>query len=148
MGRVELTRCHFERNENGSLATNGPSVERSIDRCSLAENGAGDGRTHAAYAGTIGRLTVMSSYFAKSPVGHPLKSHALAAVLMYCRLSAEDSTSCDELAILNGGTGVVMGCLIQQGPRSEGVTTISKGVEGYRRPRNEPHLPFNTIVND
>jgi hypothetical protein len=41
-----------------------------------------------------------------------------------------------------------MGCLIQQGPRSENAAIISFGAEGYRWPRNELQISYCTLVND
>lgn len=147
-GRLELAGCHFEDNENGILTGNDQEIELAIDRCSFVENGAGDGRSHNLYAGAIGRLTVRSSYFARARVGHLFKSRARENLVAYCRLSGEDGSSSYELEFPNGGVAQVLGCLIQQGPQSENPTIVSYGVEGYRWPRNELQLAFNTIVND
>ena len=147
-GHLEIAGCHFEDNENGVLTNNDSAIELSIDRCSFVENGAGDGQSHNLYAGLIGRLTVSSSYFARSRVGHLLKSRARESLVAYSRFSGEDGTSSYELEFPNGGTVHVMSCLIQQGPRSENATIVSCGAEGYRWPRTEVHLVFNTIVNN
>lgn len=147
-GRLEVARCHFEDNENGILTANDSSVELSIDRTSFVDNGAGDGRSHNLYAGTIGRLVVSSSYFARSRVGHLLKSRARETLLMYSRLSGENGTSSYELEFPNGGLAVVLGCLIQQGPRSQNATIVSYGAEGYRWPRNDLQIAYSTLVND
>ena len=147
-GQLQISGCHFEGNENGILTGNDDGIELEIDRSSFVANGAGDGLSHNLYAGAIGRLTVSASYFARSHVGHLLKSRARESLIVYCRLSGEDGTSSYELEFPNGGVARVMGCLIQQGPRSENATIISYGAEGYRWPRNELQLTFNTIVND
>jgi hypothetical protein len=147
-GRLEVARCHFEDNENGILTSNDPNVELSVDRSSFVDNGAGDGQSHNLYAGSIGRLSVTSSYFARSRVGHLLKSRARESHLMYCRLSGESGSSSYELEFPSGGVAVVMGCLIQQGLRSENATIISFGAEGYRWPRNDLQIGYCTLVND
>jgi hypothetical protein len=147
-GRLEIAGCHFEDNENGVLTNNDDAIELSIDRCTFVENGAGDGQSHNLYAGAIGRLNVSSSYFARSRVGHLLKSRARESLVVYSRFSGEDGTSSYELEFPNGGTVHVMGCLVQQGPRSENATIVSCGAEGYRWPLTEIHLAFNTIVNN
>jgi hypothetical protein len=147
-GRLELAGCHFEENENGLLSGNDERIELSIDRCSFAANGAGDGRSHNLYVGAIGKLDVSSSYFARARVGHLFKSRARENRVVYCRLAGEDGTSSYELEFPNGGLVHVLGCLIQQGPKSENATIISYGAEGYRWSRNELQLAFNTIVND
>lgn len=147
-GRLQVSGCHFEGNENGILTGRGEQIELEIDRSSFVANGAGDGQSHNLYAGAIGRLTVSASYFARSRVGHLLKSRARENLILYCRLTGEDGTSSYELEFPNGGVARVMGCLIQQGPRSENSTIISYGAEGYRWTSNEIQLTFNTIVND
>lgn len=147
-GRLELSGCHFEENENGLLAGNDERAELSIDRCSFIANGAGDGKSHNLYVGAIGKLDVSSSYFARARVGHLFKSRARENRLVYCRLTGEDGTSSYELEFPNGGVVEVLGCLIQQGPKSENATIISYGAEGYRWSRNELQMAFNTIVND
>jgi len=147
-GRLELAGCHFERNENGVLAGNDERIELVVDRCSFIENGAGDGRSHNLYVGAIGKLEVTSSYFARARVGHLFKSRARESRVVYCRLTGEDGTSSYELEFPNGGVVQVLGCIIQQGPKSENATIVSYGAEGYRWPRNEFQMTFNTIVND
>ena len=147
-GRLEVARCHFEDNENGILTSNDLSVELSVARCSFVDNGAGDGQSHNLYAGNIGKLSITSSYFARSRVGHLLKSRARETHVMYCRLSGESGTSSYELEFPSGGVAVVMGCLIQQGLRSENATIISYGAEGYRWPRNDLQISYCTLVND
>jgi hypothetical protein len=147
-GRLELANCHFEDNENGILTANRAGIELFIDRCSFVENGAGDGQSHNLYVGAIERLVVTSSYFARARVGHLLKSRARENYIAYCRLSGEEGTPSYELEFPNGGVARVMGCLIQQGSRTENPTIISFGAEGYRSTSNELQLTFNTIVND
>jgi len=147
-GQLQINGCHFEGNQNGILTGGGEQIELEIDRSSFVANGAGDGQSHNLYAGAIGRLSVSASYFARSQVGHLLKSRARESLIVYSRLTGEDGTSSYELDFPNGGVARVMGCLIQQGPRSENSTIISYGAEGYRWPSNELQLTFNTIVND
>lgn len=147
-GLLELAGCHFENNENGLLAGNNDGIELAVDRCTFVGNGAGDGQSHNLYAGAIRKLTVRASYFASARVGHLLKSRAMENHLLYCRLSGEHGTASYELEFPNGGLTRVLGCVIQQGPKSENPTIVSYGTEGYRWPNNELRLTFNTIVND
>lgn len=147
-GSLSLTSCHFEDNENGVLTSNGDAIQLAIDRCSFVANGAGDGQSHNLYVGAIGKLVVGSSYFARAHVGHLFKSRARDNSVTYCRLSGEDGSCSYELEFPNGGLVRVLGCLIQQGPRTENETIVSYGAEGYRWPSNELQLTFNTIVNN
>ncbi len=124
-------------------------IELFIDRCSFVENGAGDGQVHIFYdVGAIEKLVVSSSYFARARVGHLFKSRARENLVSYCRLSDEDGTASYELEFPSGGVAKVMGCLIQQGPRTENETIISYGAEGYRWSNNVLELTFNTIINE
>ena len=147
-GSLRLSGCHFEDNENGILTSNGDAIQLAIDRCSFVANGAGDGQSHNLYVGAIGQLTVGSSYFARAHIGHLFKSRARESVVEYCRLTGEDGACSYELEFPNGGVVRVLGCLIQQGPRTENETVVSYGAEGYRWPNNELQLTFNTLVND
>ncbi len=147
-GSLHIAGCHFEDNENGILTGNDDGIQVVIDRCSFVANGAGDGLSHDLYVGAIGKLTVGSSYFARARVGHLFKSRARENIVTYCRLSGEDGSSSYELEFPNGGAARVIGCLIQQGPRSENEAIVSYGAEGYRWPSNDLQLTFNTIVND
>jgi hypothetical protein len=147
-GPIRVSGCVFEDNESGILAGNDPEMEIDIENCAFAENGAGDGASHNLYAGTIARLSVTGSYFARARVGHLLKSRARENHVSYCRLSGEGGTGSYELAFPNGGNVLALGNLIQQGPRSETATMVSYGAEGYRGGPDELTLAFNTIVND
>ena len=147
-GRLEIVACRFEGNESGVLTNNDDGIELTIDRCSFVENGAGDGQSHNLYAGAIGRLTVTASYFARARVGHLLKSRAGENRIAWCRFSGEDSTGSYEIEFPNGGIAEIIGCLIQQGRRSQNPTMIAFGAEGYRRPGNELRITFSTIVNE
>lgn len=147
-GRLAVRGCHFQDNENGILTSNDPASELHITDSEFIQNGAGDGQSHNLYVGLIGKLTVTGCYFARARVGHLLKSRARDSVIMYSRLTGEDGTSSYELEFPSGGRAVVLGCLIQQGPRSENSTILSYGAEGHGWERNELLVSFSTIVND
>lgn len=147
-GQLRVEHCRFEDNENGILTSNDVASELHVVDSEFVDNGAGDGQSHNLYVGAIGRLTVVGSYFARARVGHLLKSRARDSVIAFSRLSGEDGTASYELEFPSGGRASVIGCLIQQGPRSENSTIISYGAEGYRWEFNELRLSFCTIVND
>jgi hypothetical protein len=147
-GRLSIAGCRFEDNENGVLTGNNQGIELTVDGCTFIDNGAGDGQSHNLYAGAIGRLTVIGSYFARARVGHLLKSRARESLISYCRLSGEDGTSSYELEFPSGGRARVVGCLIQQGRATRNATIVSFGAEGYRWDVNELSLGFCTLVND
>jgi len=146
--RLTVNRCRFEDNENGILTSNDPASELHVFDSEFARNGAGDGQSHNLYVGAIDKLTVTGCYLTHSKVGHLLKSRARESVVSYSRLSGEEGTSSYELEFPSGGRASVLGCLVQQGPKSENSAIISFGAEGYRWERNELQVSFSTIVND
>jgi hypothetical protein len=146
--RVKVTRCRFEDNENGILTANDPSGELELIDSEFVQNGAGDGQSHNVYVGTIASLRVSGCYFARASVGHLLKSRARESYISYSRLSGEEGTSSYELEFPSGGRAIVIGCLIQQGPKTENSTIVSCGSEGYRWQQNELLISFCTIINE
>jgi hypothetical protein len=147
-GPLSISDCMFVDNENGILAGNDKSIEIAIENSTFDGNGHPDGSAHNLYVGTIARLAVTGCLFARSRIGHLLKSRAEVNMVRYCRLSGEDGTSSYELEFPNGGRATVLGNLIQQGPASENSSIVSYGAEGYRWPDNTLLMAYNTIVND
>lgn len=147
-GSLTVENCRFEDNENGILTSNDVASELHVIDSAFTDNGAGDGQSHNLYVGAIGRLTVIGSYFARARVGHLLKTRARESVIAYSRLSGEDGTSSYELEFPSGGRARVIGCLIQQGARTQNATIISYGAERYRWELNDLKISFCTIVND
>lgn len=146
--RLVVRGCIFEDNENGILTSNDAASELHVIDSQFFGNGAGDGQSHNLYVGTIGKLTVTGCYSARSKVGHLLKSRAKENLIAYSRLTGEDGTSSYELEFPSGGLAVVIGCLIQQGPKSENSAIVSYGAEGKNWGRNELNISYSTIVND
>jgi hypothetical protein len=147
-GPLTVSRCLFADNENGILAGSLDSLEIAIDSSTFERNGHPSGSAHNLYVGAIARLDVEGCLFARSRVGHLLKSRARVNNIRYSRLTCEEGNSSYELELPNGGQAVVVGNLIQQGAASENSTLISFGAEGYRWPTNTLLMSFNTIVND
>ncbi len=145
---LTVSGCLFADNENGILAGNTPTMSIAIDSTVFNGNGNDEGSAHNLYVGTVDRLSVEGCWFARSRVGHLLKSRARVNTVQYCRLTGEDGTSSYELEFANGGQAVVIGNVIQQGPASENQTIVSYGAEGYRWPENNLVMAFNTVVND
>lgn len=146
--RLTVNRCSFQDNENGILTSNDAASELRLIDSEFIDNGGGDGLTHNIYVGAIDKLTVTGCYSARARVGHLLKSRARESLIAYSRLSGEDGTSSYELDFPSGGRAMVIGCLIQQGSKSENSTIISYGTEGYRWKENQLVVTFSTLVND
>jgi hypothetical protein len=145
---LTVSGCVFADNENGILAGNIPTMSIAIDTSIFDGNGNEEGSAHNLYVGTVDSLSVEGCWFARSRVGHLLKSRARMNAVQYCRLTGEDGTSSYELEFANGGQAVVVGNVIQQGAASENQTIVSYGAEGYRWPQNNLVMAFNTVVND
>ena len=147
-GPLTIAGCAFIDNENGILAGNLKTLEIVLENSIFEGNGHSNGSAHNVYVGTIARLDAVGCLFARSHIGHLLKSRAELNTIRYCRLTGEDGTSSYELEFPNGGRATVLGNLIQQGPRSENSTIVSYGAERYRWPDNALYLAYNTVVND
>lgn len=147
-GPLTVSNCVFADNENGILTGNLTGNEIAIDNSSFEGNGNAEGQAHNLYVGTIARLQVVGCYFARSQVGHLLKSRAMVNTILYNRLTCEDGTSSYELEFPNGGEALVLGNLIQQGAASENMAIVSYGAEGYRWHHNTLSMAFNTLVNE
>jgi hypothetical protein len=145
---LTVSGCVFADNENGILAGNSPTMSIAIDTSIFDGNGNEEGSAHNLYVGTVDSLSVEGCWFARSRVGHLLKSRARLNAVKYCRFTGEDGTSSYELEFANGGQAVVVGNVIQQGAASENQTIVSYGAEGYRWPQNNLVMAFNTVVND
>src|SRR5262245_59545414 len=147
-GRLVVRNCAFHDNEDGILTANDPAMELEIEDSVFADDGAGDGYSHALYAGTIGRLTVRGSYFTRGRAGHLIKSRARESLILYNRITDETGTASYEVEFPVGGAATVLGNLIQQSPKTENPIIVSFGAEGYRWEPNALTLAYNTIVND
>jgi hypothetical protein len=148
-GRLTVRNCSFIDNENGILAANDKDAVLTVEGSEFGNNGAGDGQSHNLYAGGIGELSVMGSYFHHAHVGHLLKSRAARSYIAYNRLSDETGGQASyELEFPSGGVAIVIGNIIQQGATTQNPFVVSFGAEGYRWPVNELYLVHNTLIDD
>jgi hypothetical protein len=147
-GRLTVRKCIFTDNENGILTANTPDIELTVEVSEFGHNGHGDGMSHNLYAGRIGRLSVTGSYFHHARVGHLLKSRAAENRILYNRFTDElGGRASYELEFPNGGTALVIGNIISQGPTTENPVLVSFGAEGYAWPVNALYLINNTLVD-
>ena len=148
-GHLIIRNCVFRDNENGILTGGDRNSEIEIDSSEFGHNGAGDGQSHNLYVSDLRRLRVTNSYFHHANVGHLLKSRAGENHILYNRFTdGHDGTASYELEFPSGGVAYVIGNVIQQSPRTENMTLVSFGAEGYKWPRNELYLSHNTLAND
>jgi hypothetical protein len=119
-------------NENGILTSNFADVELDVQHCEFGHNGHGDGQSHNLYAGSIGRLRVLGSWFHHAREGHLIKSRAAHNEVRYSLLAdGEGGQASYELEFPSGGVAIVVGNLIEQAQTTRNPHLVSYGVEGY-----------------
>jgi hypothetical protein len=144
---LTVTRSWFHHNENGILAGANADSDIVIRRSRLFRNGAGDGYTHNLYVGAVRSLTVTGSYLWGADVGHELKSRAARNSIIGNRIADRDATSSYSLDLPNGGSSLIAGNIVIQGPSSENSTLVSYGAEGFAHDSRRLWVVNNTFVN-
>lgn len=146
---VTLRYCYFHDNETGILTNNPGTGDILIEYCEFNANSYGDGYSHNLYIGRVGSLTFRFNYSHHAKIGHNLKSRAAYNYILYNRIMDEQSGTSSRLIDLpNGGTSVVMGNLLMQGPLAENSNLVGYGLEGLVNPApHELYFVHNTCVN-
>jgi len=141
--------CYFHDNEDGILTSNPEAGDILIEYCEFANNGFGDGQSHNLYIGRINRLTFQYNYSHNAIVGHNLKSRAKENIILYNRImDEEDGNSSRLIDLSNGGTAIIMGNLLMQGPNAPNKNLIGYGLEGLTPlGSHELHVVNNTMIN-
>jgi hypothetical protein len=141
---------YFHDNENGILAGDNITSDMLIEYCEFYNNGYGDGYTHNLYINHLNSLTFRYNYSHHAKVGHELKSRAYTNYILFNRLSNEATGDASrEMDLPNGGTAIVIGNVIEQGPNSQNSNIIGYGLEGLTNPTpHEFYFINNTVVND
>ncbi|MCW2791513.1 MAG: hypothetical protein JWO76_611 [Nocardioides sp.] len=144
---LTVLRSRFHHNENGILAGANSASDIVIRRCQFSRNGAGDGYTHNLYIGAVRTLTVTGSLLWGADVGHELKSRAATNVIIGNRITDRDATASYSVDLPNGGSSLIAGNVIIQGPSSENPTLVSYGAEGLTQESRRLWVVNNTFVN-
>jgi hypothetical protein len=148
---LRLTRCYFHDNENGILTGKNLESDIVIEHSEFFGGGERGGSAHGIYVGEVRSFTLRFSYFHHASIGHLVKSRAHSNYILYNRIMDEaDGDSSYAIDLPNGGFGVIMGNLIQQGPRTDNDALIAFGAERAHitNPIQELFLVNNTLVND
>lgn len=146
---LQVLRCYFHHNENGILSDNDPDSEIRIEYSEFAYNGRGKGRTHNIHIGRVGRLYLRFNWLHHARAGHNLKSRARENFIFYNRIMDEaDGRASYQLDFPDGGAVVLLGNIVQQGPRAENRTMLSYAAEALPYGENMLLLVNNTLVND
>lgn len=146
---LTIRNCYFHDNQNGILTGSNKNSDIVVENSEFANNGAGDGKTHNMYIGSVRSFTLKYSYSHHSRIGHTVKTRAQTNYILYNRIMDEyDGNSSYNIDISNGGIAYVIGNLVQQGQISENSGIISYGAEGLKYDANEFYLVNNTVVNE
>jgi hypothetical protein len=140
--------CSFHDNENGILAGDSASSDILVERTEFRANGAGDGQSHNMYINRVRSFTLRASHTHDARVGHNIKSRALTTVVEGNRITSEDGGNPSyELEFPNGGTVLVLGNVVHQGPRADNSTLVSFAAEGATNPQQGLFIAYNSFVD-
>jgi hypothetical protein len=139
----------FVDNENGILAGAIANSDIVIERSEFANNGFGDGQSHAIYIGAVRSFTLRSSWSHGTRIGHNIKSRAATTIIEYNRIDdGPTGTASYEIDLPSAGNARIVGNVIQQGPLTDNSTIVAYGEEGGVQPGRSLDIVNNTFVND
>src|SRR4029078_12890818 len=93
-------------------------------------------------------LTFHANYSHGANIGHNLKSRAALNIITANRIMDEaDGDSSYLIDLPNGGTSLIIGNLLHEGPLSENSTSISYSNEGATNPSQDLYIINNTFVS-
>lgn len=143
--------CKFDGNEMGILSGNIANCKTIVEYCEFLNGGspANPGYQHNIYINHIDILIFQYNYsYNAIAQGHEFKSRAHTNFILYNTISnylSEDSRNID---LPNGGTALIMGNVIEQGPNSSNSNMLGYGKEGLSNPTaHELYVVNNTFVN-
>lgn len=140
--------CYFHDNEDGILTGENLNSDILVESSIFDHNGAGDGFSHNMYIGHVRSFTLRGSYTHDARVGHLIKSRANLSIIEGNRITEEAGADASmEAEFPNGGTVIVVGNFIVQGPNSQNSGIISFGSEGSTNPNEGLFVAYNTVVN-
>jgi hypothetical protein len=147
---LTVKNCYFHDNDNGILCGANAASDVVIQYTEFNHNGWGDGYSHNLYIGNIKSLNFSYNYSHHAHIGHELKSRAATNYILYNRIGNEATGDASrEMDLPNGGTAIVIGNMIEQGPNTDNSNIIGYGLEGLTNAApHELYLVNNTIVND
>ncbi len=143
--------CRFEGNEMGILAGNITNCSTIIEHSEFVNGGSAlnPGYQHNVYINHIDTLVFRYNYSHDAIAeGHELKSRANYNFIEYNRIANESTVDSRTIDLPNGGTSVIVGNILEQGPNSANSNLLGYGLEGLSNP--VPHalyLAHNTFVN-
>ncbi|MCB9261045.1 MAG: T9SS type A sorting domain-containing protein [Flavobacteriales bacterium] len=144
-------RCKFDGNEMGILSGNISNCKTVVEYCEFINGGspANPGYQHNIYINHIDTLIFRYNFsYNAIAQGHEFKSRANYNLILYNTISNYQTVDSRNIDIPNGGTTVVMGNIIEQGPNSANSNILGYGKEGLSNTANhELWVVNNTFVN-
>lgn len=147
---LNVRNCYFHNNDDGIVCGAMAQSSMLIEYTEFAYNGFGDGYSHNLYIGHIDTLIFRFNYTHNAKVGHELKSRANVNIILNNRFSDEaDGTASRNIDLPNGGTALIIGNIIEQGPQSQNSNIIGYGLEGLSNTSaHDIYISHNTFVNN
>jgi hypothetical protein len=143
--------CYFIGNEMGILGGNYANCTVVLEHNQFYNNGspANPGYQHNVYINKIDSLIFRYNLSLNAVAeGHELKSRARHNFILYNHLSNRNTIDSRTIDVPNGGTAVLVGNIIEQGPTSANSNLVGYGMEGLSSPA--PHqlwIAYNTFIN-
>ncbi len=149
-GRLTVVRCHFIDNENGLLTNNEVDSELTIESSVFGLAPRVVGRLHhLLYVGRIGKFSITGSRFSRGFEGHLIKSRARSNFIGYNLLrDSGDGEASYEIDLPVGGQAIIIGNVINQGPRTQHPVVVSYGSEGQAWEKNSLVMSHNTLISE
>ncbi|AOU98510.1 hypothetical protein BI364_11595 [Acidihalobacter yilgarnensis] len=148
---LTLNNDKFLHNQDGILAADSPKSSIIIRNSDFVHNGVClRACAHGIYVGHIALLKIEHSRFYDTQQGHHIKSRAARTVLIDNNIEdGPNGTASYEVDIPNGGALVMIGNVLEKGPKNQNHTTaVMIGEEGVTQPTPELLFKDNTFTND
>lgn len=150
---LTLDNDKFLGNQEGILAGSNHKMSITIRNSEFDHNGAclkNKGCAHGVYVGHIALLKIEHSRFFDTQIAHHIKSRAARTVLIDNHIEdGPEGTASYEVDIPNGGALIMIGNVIEKGPKNQNYNaSIILGEEGVTQPTPEIIIKDNTFTND
>ena len=148
----------FINNQEGILTGDDTGETIAVTNSKFENNGNPDPRyfQHALYVNHAGSLTVVDSLFCGQLIGHDIKSRALVTSIEnnqiydgegYAAVGCRAGSSSFAIDIPEGGSAVISGNRIVQGPATQNNKIVAYGEEGLPFGNNGLSLSNNVFIN-
>jgi len=147
-----VSHCKFDGNEMGILQ--GGTIQNCTTTIEYSEflNGGSatnPGYQHNIYINFIDTLIFRYNHsYDATAEGHELKSRAKYNIITYNTIANQQTTDSRTIDLPNGGTVIMLGNIIEQGPNSANSNILGYGLEGLTNlAPHELWIANNTFVN-